>query len=248
MSVPALRAVAREVIEKYGDAYGRVMDHPVGTGPYRLKEWRHGQKVVLEANPDFREEYFPDAPSNADAATKALAAAMKGKRLPQIGTIDIAIIEEYNPRLLMFDRGELDFARSALRSRARKVVDEAGRLRPNYASRGVEMGRATELSLAYSYFNMEDPVFGGYSPEKVALRRAICTAYNADEEIRIIRQGQAHARDPTDPAGRRRACPGLKPQTPYDPALARALLDRFGYKRPRWRRLSRSCLTVARWS
>src|SRR5438309_2876024 len=34
-----LCAVAREVIEKYGDSSGRAMRHPVGTGPYRLKEW-----------------------------------------------------------------------------------------------------------------------------------------------------------------------------------------------------------------
>jgi ABC-type transport system substrate-binding protein len=226
---PPLRAVAREVIEKYGDASGRVMDHPVGTGPYRIKEWRHGQKVVLEANPDYREEFFPDAPLNADAGTKALATAMKGKRLPQIGTIDIAIIEESNPRLLAFDRGELDLL-DVPSDLALKVVDEAGRLRPNYASRGVQLGRATELSLSYSYFNMEDPVFGGYSSEKIALRRAICTAYNIDEEIRIIRQGQgmrATQPIPPDVVGH---VPGVKSQTPYDPALARALLDRFGYK------------------
>ena len=139
-SVP-LRAVAREVIEKYGDASGRVMDHPVGTGPYRMKDWRHGQKVVLEANPAYREDFFPEAPSTGDAAIEALAASMKGKRLPQIGTIEIAIIEEASPRLLVFDRGELDPL--DIGSLALKVIDEAGRLRPNYASRGVQLGRAT---------------------------------------------------------------------------------------------------------
>lgn len=29
--------------------------HPVGTGPYRFKEWIPGQRVVLEANPDYYE-------------------------------------------------------------------------------------------------------------------------------------------------------------------------------------------------
>ncbi len=32
--------------------------HPVGTGPYRFKEWSAGEKIVLEANPD----YFEGAP------------------------------------------------------------------------------------------------------------------------------------------------------------------------------------------
>jgi ABC-type transport system substrate-binding protein len=229
LSFPGLRAVAREVVEKYSDPTGRVMDHPVGTGPYRMKEWRRGQKVVLEANPDYREEFFPEAPPNADAATKALAASMKGKRMPQIGTVDIAIIEESNPRLLAFDRGDLDLL-DVRYDLALKVVDEAGHLRPTYASRSVQLGRATELALSYSYFNMEDPVVGGYSPEKIALRRAICTAYNTEEEIRIIRQGQgmpASQPIPPDVAGH---VPGLKPQTPYNPKIAGALLDRFGYK------------------
>jgi len=104
----ALRAVAREVIEKYADASGRAMRNPVGTGPYRLKEWQAGHRIVLEASPGYRDERFPPAPANADAAIKAVADSMKGKRLPQLGRIDIAIIEETNPRLLMFNAGQLD--------------------------------------------------------------------------------------------------------------------------------------------
>jgi ABC-type transport system substrate-binding protein len=225
----ALRPVAREVVEKYGDASGRVMDRPVGTGPYRIREWRRGHKVVLEANPDFREEYFPEAPADADASITAVAAAMRGKRLPQIGTIEIAIMEESSPRLLAFERGELDIL-DVRYDLASKIVDEAGRLRPAYASRGIRLERQNELSLTYSYFNMEDPVVGGYAPEKIALRRAICSAYRIDDEIRVIRQGQATPATqpiPPDVAGH---VPGRKPAVVHDPLLARALLDRFGYK------------------
>ncbi|MDQ2961690.1 MAG: ABC transporter substrate-binding protein [Pseudomonadota bacterium] len=58
----ALRAVAREVIEKYADSSGRAMHHPVGTGPYRLKEWQPGHRIILEANSGYREERFPLCP------------------------------------------------------------------------------------------------------------------------------------------------------------------------------------------
>ncbi len=51
MSQAPMAAVAREVIEAYGDASGWAMANPVGTGPYRLAEWRRGQKIVLDANP-----------------------------------------------------------------------------------------------------------------------------------------------------------------------------------------------------
>ena len=48
LTTAASAAIAREVVEAYGDASGWVMANPVGTGPYRLKEWRRGQKIVLE--------------------------------------------------------------------------------------------------------------------------------------------------------------------------------------------------------
>ncbi len=42
-------AVAREVVEAYGDD---IPAHPVGTGPFRLAEWRRSSRIVLERNPD----------------------------------------------------------------------------------------------------------------------------------------------------------------------------------------------------
>ena len=44
------------------------MANPVGTGPYRLKEWRRGQKIVLEASPTFRDETYPDSAQPDDRA------------------------------------------------------------------------------------------------------------------------------------------------------------------------------------
>ena len=38
---------------------------------------------------------------------------------------------------------------------------------------------------------MDDPVVGGYTPEKIALRRAIAMGYNVSDEIKVIRQKQA---------------------------------------------------------
>jgi len=100
-----MAAVAREVVERYGDASGWVMANPVGTGPYRLKSWRRGAQIVLEANPAYRAETYP---ASDDPADRALVAAMKGKSVPQIGRIEIAIMEESNPRLLAFDSRALD--------------------------------------------------------------------------------------------------------------------------------------------
>jgi len=226
---PGLRAVAREVVEKYADESGRAMHHPVGTGPYRLKEWTPGRRIVLEANPGYREQHFPPAPENADAATRAVADSMKGKRLPQIGAIEISIVEETNPRLLLFDSGQIDEL-DVPGDVAPKMIDAEGKLLPQLVARGIRLERATELAVTFAYFNMDDPVVGGYSPERIALRRAICSAYSVPEAIRVIRNGQALPAAQPIPPDVEGHVAGYQGFSPYDPATARALLDRFGYR------------------
>ena len=100
MTTTQLSAVAREVVAMYGTKPNTwTHDHPVGTGPYYLKEWRRGSKLILEANPEFRDVLFPDQGEPGDTA---LIKAYKGRQLPLVGRIDVAIIEESNPRLLAF--------------------------------------------------------------------------------------------------------------------------------------------------
>ncbi len=223
-------AVAREVIEAHADASGWAMTHPVGTGAYRLKEWRRGQRIVLEANPAYRVETFPALPAHADADAKAAYEAMQGKRLPQIGRIEVAVIEESNPRLLAFNSNELDLM-DVPRDLVMRVLDERNQLQPAYAKAGVTLQRAEEAGFAFfAYFNMNDPVVGGYTPDKVALRRAVLMGYDPAELIRVGLQGQGRvATQPIPPVVPGHVA-GIRNGTAHDPALARALLERFGYK------------------
>jgi ABC-type transport system substrate-binding protein len=225
LTTAATGAVAREVIAAYGDASGWAMANPVGTGPYRLKEWRRGQRIVLEANPGYREAFFPES---SDPADRALVASMRGKKLPQISRIEIAIIEESNPRLLTFQKGELDFL-EVPRDLIWNVLDPGDKLKATFAQQGIQLARGVEPSITYTYFNMDDPVVGGYTKEKIALRRAISMAYNTDEEIRVVRQGQALRATQPIPPNVTGYNPKLNGFVRYDPAGAKALLDRFGY-------------------
>ena len=226
MTQSPMAAVAREVVEAYGDANGWVMDHPVGTGAYHLKSWRRGQQIVLEANPGYRDETFPDS---SDPADRELIARMRGRKLPIARQIEISVIEESNPRLLAFNSGALDYV-NVPSDLSDTVLDASGRLRAEYARRGVTLGRITQPSLQYAYFNMDDPVVGGYAKEKIALRRAISMAFDRPEMIRVVYQGQAlPATQPIPPN-----LPGHDDHwnvaLQYDPAAASALLDRFGYR------------------
>jgi len=229
-------AVAREVVEKYGDASGWVMANPVGTGPYRLKEWRRGQKIVLEASPTFRDVRYPES---SDPADRALMAKFKGRKLPLIGTIEISVIEEASPRLLAFEKGALDYIEVPVDLVA-NVMEGGNALKPRFAQAGVVLQRGIIPGITYTWFNMEDPVVGGYEKEKVALRRAIGMAYNVDEEARVIRQGQAEWASQVIPPGVSGHDPKFTGNTKYDPQAAKALLDRFGYvdrDRDGWRDL-----------
>jgi ABC-type transport system substrate-binding protein len=217
-------AVAREVVTAYGDANGWIMEHPVGTGPYRLAEWRRGQKIVLEANPNFRDEYYP---ASAQMEDRALVAKMRGKKLPAIGRVEISIIDESLPRLIAFDRGELDYV-TVPGDLVQKVLD-GDKLKPELAARGIVLGRGVQPSVVYTYFNMEDPIVGGYGNDKIALRRAISMAYNNEDEIKVIRLGQATRATQPIPPNVVGHDPDFLGGAKYDVSGAKALLDKFGY-------------------
>jgi len=225
LTTVAAGAVAREVIEAYGDASSWAMANPVGTGPYRIREWQRAQKIVLEANPGFRDVTYP---ASNDPADRAIVARLAGKKLPLAGRVEISIIEEGIPRLLTFERGDLDYL-AVPADVAAKVLEPDNTLKPRYLRAGVRLARGIQPSIVYTYFNMDDPVVGGYTPERVALRRAISMAYNTDEDIRVVRQGQAVPATQPVPPGVTGHDPGFNGHVRFDPAGARALLDRFGY-------------------
>jgi ABC-type transport system substrate-binding protein len=226
LAMPASAAVAREVIDAYGNDAGA---HPVGTGPYLLKEYKRSSRIVLEANPQFRKFVF-DEPGPANKADAAIARALKGRVLPAIGRIEISVIEEQQPRWLAFLKREVDYLQPFPLNFVGELLDN-GKLKPALAAKGIYHELLLRPNTWWAYFNMEDPVVGGYTPEKIALRRAIGMAFNTDEFIRVLFTGRAVPAQgpiPPDIAG---YDPGHKTQAQaYDPAAARALLERFGYK------------------
>ena len=221
-------AVAREVIQKYGDAQGQAMANPVGTGAYRLTQWVRGSRIVLEANPDYRGFVWDFAPGS-DPGDAAIVAKMKGKSMPQIGRIEVSVMLEDQSRLLAFQNGEVDLFNLEGPLAPKLMVD--GKLKPELASKGYQLSRIIDPEISYYYWNMRDPVVGGYAKEKIALRRAIAMSYNVAEELRIVWNGQAQALQFPVPPGVVGYDPAYKSLLQYDPQAANALLDKFGYKK-----------------
>jgi ABC-type transport system substrate-binding protein len=226
LAVPNTGAVAREVVEAYGADIGA---HPVGTGPYMLGEYRRSARIVLVANPGFRHTTY--APAGAvPPASQRVAATLEGRKLPLAGRVEVSIIEEGQARWLAFQNREIDFLDVFPTEFIDQVLDN-GKLRPAVAAKGIVHDVLLRPNTWWTYFNMKDAQLGGYAPERIALRRAIGMAYDVDELIRVLAKGRAvpaHGPIPPDIAG---YDPALKTQAQlHDPAAARALLDKFGYR------------------
>ncbi|HET9469675.1 MAG TPA: ABC transporter substrate-binding protein, partial [Usitatibacter sp.] len=84
---PNVAPVAREVVEAY---QSDTMAHPVGTGPYVLKEWVRRSKIVLERNPAHRgyelETRYADM---GDEWDRRAIDDLAGKRLPLVDRIEV---------------------------------------------------------------------------------------------------------------------------------------------------------------
>jgi ABC-type transport system substrate-binding protein len=128
--------------------------HPVGTGPFLLKSYTRSSKIVLEANPGYRENL------------------REGRRLPLIGGVEISIMEETQSRWLAFQRGDTDMEYQ-LTEIASAFMTAEGTLKPEFASRGIRLERSIDPEIIYFYFNMQDKTVGGLAKERISLRRAV---------------------------------------------------------------------------
>jgi ABC-type transport system substrate-binding protein len=92
------------------------------------------------------------------------------------------------------------------------------------------MDRFANADRTLYYFNMEDPIVGGLTPDKVALRRAIALATDVQAEIAQVRRGQAIPAQSTVAPGGWSYDPTYRSENGvYSPARAKALLDLYGY-------------------
>ena len=218
--------VAREVVEFYGD---KIQEHPVGTGPFKLVQWRRSSFIALERNPEYREVLYTAEPAANDAEGQAILARFKGRRLPMIDRVEISIIEENQPRWLSFLQGASDLIEEVPTDFINLAMP-GGKVAPNLAKKGMQGYRMVRSEVAFTYFNMEDPVVGGYTPEKVALRRAISLAIDVEREIRLVRRGQAIvSHSPVMPHTSAYDAAFRSEGGEYSLAKAKALLDLYGY-------------------
>ncbi len=123
MAINFAFAVPKEAVDKYGMDFGK---HPVGTGAFKMTEWKLGQKVVFERN----REYYKSG-------------------LPRLDQIVFEVGQEPTVALLRLQRGEVDilgdgipparFLQVKKDPKFEGMIIEGGQLHTGYLTMNVRM-------------------------------------------------------------------------------------------------------------
>jgi len=219
MALPFFAPVPPEAIEFHnqrpllerGITFAR---NPIGTGPYVLAEFDPTNQIVLERNPNFREERYPELPEPRPGDRRARAnyelmqsegmLADAGRRLPMIDRAVYRMEREWIPRWNKFRQGYYDACgiSSDVFDQAVTLTSQGDPvLSDDMARQGIRLLAAPAAVIHYFSFNMDDPVIGGYSEDRQKLRQAISIAYDVEEEIAIFLNGRATPAHSLTPPG-----------------------------------------------
>ena len=208
MAMAFFAPVPREAIEFFDQSplierNIRFDKNPVGTGPFVLREFDRTNQMVMEQNPNYRLERYPDLPEPDPNDAKAVAHynAMRdagmlddaNDPLPLVRRVVFRMEKEYIPRWSKFLQGYYDTSgiSSDLFDQAVQLTSRGeSELTEDLEALGIRLVTGQPVTIDYAAFNMADEVVGGLSEEKRKLRRAISIAYDAEEEIAVFRNGR----------------------------------------------------------
>jgi peptide/nickel transport system substrate-binding protein len=181
----------------------------VGTGPFILREYQPGQRLVLDRNP----RYWRKAP-NGDA-------------LPYIDRLVLELVPDQNAELLRLQSGATDLTHSELRSDDYIPVRRAEQ---DGKVTMVELGVGPDADAFWFCLKPEkkaaDPRF--VFTNKREFRQAISYAVDREAFAQTVFLGEAvPIWGPITPGNRIWFSPNV-PRYPYDPARSRELLEGIG--------------------
>jgi peptide/nickel transport system substrate-binding protein len=185
----------------------------VGLGPFRLKEYRPGERLVLERNPYFWQ---------VDAARQ---------RLPYLDELEFLFVGSEDSQITRFLAGEID----VLNRVSPKSYALLGKEQTARGDLLVDAGASLEYN--FLVFNLS-PLPAGVAPDIGArqawfrqgnFRRAVSLAVDRDSIVRLVYGGRgAPLWGPVTPANKRWIDSTL-PQPPRSLATARQLLASSGF-------------------
>jgi ABC-type transport system substrate-binding protein len=214
--------IAHEQVAAYADENGNLIEHPVGTGPFVMKEWARGRRVVLERNPNFHPDFYPTEGTVEYRKKGMLADA--GKPVPFLDRIVWDVVKEAQPRWLNFMKGNLDII-IIPKDNFNQAIGNDGQLTPELAAKGVHLNVDTGVAFYYISFNMKDKLIGANK----FLRQAMSAAIDRDKWIEIFTNGTGKKMVNCLPPGIADRPGNSRIKYDYNLAQAKELLKKAGY-------------------
>ncbi|MEW5845275.1 MAG: ABC transporter substrate-binding protein [Bacteroidota bacterium] len=209
LCMPYCYVVPHEAVSFYGKDFGR---NPVGTGPFYLKLWRDGEKLVLRRNPNYFE---------VDET---------GNRLPYLEAVSISFIPDKQSEFLEFVNGKIDFLSGVNAASKDELLTRSGRLNPKYSA-NVKMITGPYLNTEYIGILVDSSKLPNNQrfllDERV--RKAIAMSFDKEKMMLYLRSNLGFpAYGGFVPSG----MPGFTDVNyglAYNPLQAKQLLEQAGY-------------------
>ena len=172
--------VPHEAVEYYGADFGK---QAVGSGAYKLAEWRRNHQMDFVRNHAWRG--WKDGPASFDPA---------GELLP-FERFVFRVIDDVSTQWLCFLSGELDFLGSITRDNWDVVIGSDGEIDESLKKRGIMLHCIPALEVFYIGFNMDDPVLG----VNKKLRQALNCAFDSERWVRFFNNRTIECDGPVPP-------------------------------------------------
>lgn len=218
LSLGMSTVVPREAVEFYGQDFGI---NPVGTGPFRLGNWRTGSRLELVKNKNYHEQYYPSEGAVHDLGGEMLADA--GKKLPLLDKIIIDEIPQEQPQWFQFLKGELDAL--LVPKDYTTVLLKNKTVAAEYQKKGIVARLVPSMDVTYIGFNTENRYF-----KNKKLRQAMATSYDLARAWQMFYSGlsvPSHGPIPPDLEGYRKDFKNVLSR--YDLEAGKKLMMEAGY-------------------
>lgn len=217
LAYPSTAPMAKEAIDFYGK---NISDHPIGTGAFRLKVWNRGSYIEMVKNPSYRKVYYPSEGEPGDEEAGLLRDA--GQELPFVDRIIWVIVQEDQPRWLLFLGGDIDIT-SIPKDNFGQAISIGRGLTEEMAKRNIRLSKFQEPDTFWLGFNMEDPVVGSNK----FLRLAISCGIDRDKYIDLFHNGRGVPAYGFIPPNMKGYDPGIKDVSKchYNPEMSRFYLS-----------------------
>lgn len=199
--------VPREVVEHFGEDFRK---YPVGTGPFQMKMWEEGVKLVLRKNPNYFER------------------DEMGYRLPYLDGVAISFIVDKQSVFMEFMKGSLDFMSGVEACYKDALLTPDGELQPKYKGK-IKMQTSPYLNTEYIGFMLNDA--GKDNPLLIKeVRQAMNYGFDRHKMMRYMRNNIGY---PATSGFVPRGMPSFDENRvkgyDYNPQKALELLEKAGY-------------------